>query len=154
MIWCVLEFLVLQLGRYRLIYIDVEGNTIGLYSLNSLRKKIRALLAGNIFCSESKICQISYFKCYWEIKYKNIIGKNALNVESPNLGFSLVSPISELCDFGQVASSLWVSVLLSIEWENAHTSWTVSQSLLEGGGWSRPVGRYLADSCVNLYLER
>lgn len=64
MIWCLLEFLVLQLGCYRLIYIDVEGNTIGLYSLNSLRKKIRALLAGNIFCSKSKICQISYFKCY------------------------------------------------------------------------------------------
>lgn len=34
-------------GCYRLIYIDVEGITIGQYSLNSLRKKKHALLAGN-----------------------------------------------------------------------------------------------------------
>jgi len=26
-------------------------------------------------------------------------------VDSPNLGFSFVFPISELCDFGQVASA-------------------------------------------------
>ena len=53
---------------------------------------------------------------------------------------------------GQVECSLWASVLLSADWDNANTSWLMSQIQCQGplrGGWSRPIRCCSVYSCVN-----
>lgn len=72
-------------------------------------------------------------------------------MEIPYLGYTLVSPISGW--LWTNGSSLWASVLLPAEWENANTSWPVSQSHCQSylrSRWSTPIRCYL----VNLYQGR
>lgn len=87
----------MQLVVTGLFNLDVAGITIGLYSLNPLKN---ALLAGNK--QKAKCGRPFTSKVTKKLKTEKTTEKNALDMETPYLGFSLISPISELCDFGQV----------------------------------------------------
>lgn len=92
------------------------------------------------------------------LKTKDTIEKNALNVGSPNLGFSFVSPISEFYDFRQVASSPWASVLLSVEWGRILTHPgpcpSITVRIPQEADARRPIQCYLVYSCVDIYQGR